>query len=85
MRIMFVGVGALGSYFGGALAEAGHDVTLLIRNKAHRDAIRANGMQPDLPEETEVEIERWRGWFDRIGPAIVEPGNPVGTAKTLSP
>ena len=44
MRIMFVGVGALGSYFGGALAEAGHDVTLLIRNKAHRDAIRANGL-----------------------------------------
>ena len=44
MRIIFVGVGALGSYFGGALAEAGHDVTLLIRNKAHRDAIRANGL-----------------------------------------
>ena len=44
MRIMFVGVGALGSYFGGALAEAGHDVTLLIRNRAHRDAIRANGL-----------------------------------------
>ena len=44
MRIMFVGVGALGSYFGGALAEAGHDVTLLIRNKAHRDAIRADGL-----------------------------------------
>ena len=44
MRIMFVGVGALGSYFGGALAEAGHDVTLLIRNRAHRGAIRANGL-----------------------------------------
>ena len=44
MRIMFVGVGALGSYFGGALAETGHDVTLLIRNKAHRDAIRADGL-----------------------------------------
>ena len=44
MRIMFVGVGALGSYFGGALAEAGHDVTLLIRNRAHRDAIRSNGL-----------------------------------------
>jgi len=44
MRIIFVGVGALGSYFGGALAEAGHDVTLLIRNKAHRDAIRADGL-----------------------------------------
>ena len=44
MRIMVVGVGALGSYFGGALAEGGHDVTLLIRNKAHRDAIRADGL-----------------------------------------
>ena len=44
MRIIFVGVGALGSYFGGVLAEAGHDVTLLIRNKAHRDAIRADGL-----------------------------------------
>ena len=44
MRIIFVGVGALGSYFGGALAEAGHDVTLLIRNKAHRAAIRADGL-----------------------------------------
>ena len=42
------------------------------------------GMQPDPPQETEVEIERWRGWFDRIGPAIVEPGNPVGAARTVS-
>ncbi len=42
------------------------------------------GKQPDTPEETEVEIERWRGWFDRIGPAIVDPGNPVGAAKTVS-
>ena len=25
MRIVFVGVGALGSYFGGALAAAGHE------------------------------------------------------------
>ena len=31
------------------------------------------GKQPDTPEETEVEIERWRGWFDRISPAIVDP------------
>ena len=42
------------------------------------------GKQPDTPEETVVEIERWRGLFDRIGPAIVDPGNPVGTAKTVS-
>jgi hypothetical protein len=32
-----------------------------------------SGEQPDTPEETEVEIQRWRGWFDRIGLAIVDP------------
>ena len=42
------------------------------------------GMQPDPPEETEVEIECWRGWFDRIGSAIFEPENPVGAARTVS-
>jgi len=31
------------------------------------------GEQPDTPEETEVEIQRWRGWFDRISPAIFDP------------
>jgi len=44
MKIMVVGVGALGSYFGGALAARGHDVTLLTRNRAHRDAMRENGL-----------------------------------------
>ena len=44
MRIVIVGVGALGSYFGGALAAHGHDVTMLIRNHAHRDAIRGRGL-----------------------------------------
>ena len=42
------------------------------------------GKQPETPAETEVEIEGWQSWFDRIGPAIVDPGNPVGTAKTVS-
>ena len=42
------------------------------------------GMQPHPPEENEVEIERWRGWFDRVGPAIFEPGNPVGAARIVS-
>ena len=42
------------------------------------------GKQPETPAGTEVEIERWQSWFGRIGPAIVDPGNPVGTAKTVS-
>ena len=43
-----------------------------------------DGKQPDTPEKTEVEIERWRGWFDRTGPAIVDLGNLVGAVKTAS-
>lgn len=42
------------------------------------------GKQPETPEETEVEIGRWRSWFDPIGAAIVDRGNPVGMAKTVS-
>ena len=42
------------------------------------------GKQPETPEEIDVEISRLRSWFDRIGAAIVDPGNPVGMAKTVS-
>jgi 2-dehydropantoate 2-reductase len=31
MRILVVGAGALGGYFGGRLKEAGRDVTFLVR------------------------------------------------------
>lgn len=42
------------------------------------------GKQPETPEETDVEISRWRSWFDRIGASVVDPGNPVGMTKTVS-
>jgi len=42
------------------------------------------GKTPETPEETEIEISRWRSWFDRIGAAIVDPGNPVGMTITVS-
>ncbi|MEC9141271.1 MAG: 2-dehydropantoate 2-reductase, partial [Pseudomonadota bacterium] len=51
---MVVGVGALGSYFGGALAASGHDVTLLIRNREHRNAIRAKGLELRLDSGSSV-------------------------------
>ena len=31
MRILVLGAGAVGGYFGGRLAEAGRDVTFLVR------------------------------------------------------
>src|ERR1051325_2505934 len=42
--IAVVGAGALGSYFGGVLARAGHKVTLVGR-KVHIEAINRNGLQ----------------------------------------
>lgn len=45
MRICILGAGALGSVFGGLLAEAGHDVTLINRNAAHVSAIRDSGLK----------------------------------------
>lgn len=44
MRIAIVGAGAVGGYFGGLLARAGNEVTLLARG-AHLDAIRRNGLE----------------------------------------
>src|SRR5262245_464581 len=41
--IAVVGAGALGSYFGGLLARAGHRVTLVGR-AGHVDAINRNGL-----------------------------------------
>ncbi|HEY9096077.1 MAG TPA: 2-dehydropantoate 2-reductase [Hydrogenophaga sp.] len=44
MNITIVGAGAMGSLFGGLLAEGGHTVTLIDINAAHLGAIQANGL-----------------------------------------
>jgi 2-dehydropantoate 2-reductase len=43
MRILVVGAGSTGGYFGGRLAQAGRDVTFLVRpERAAR--LRADGL-----------------------------------------
>lgn len=44
MRILVVGAGALGGYFGGLLARAGEDVTFLTRGE-HLRALRSQGLR----------------------------------------
>ena len=44
MRILVVGAGATGGYFGGRLAEAGRDVTFLVRPK-RAEQLQARGLQ----------------------------------------
>ena len=43
MRVLMVGAGAVGGYFGGRLAEAGRDVTFLVRPH-RRDRLAATGL-----------------------------------------
>lgn len=47
-RIAIYGSGAVGGYFGGRLAAAGHDVTFIARG-AHLDAIRSDGLRVSSP------------------------------------
>ena len=48
MRIMVMGTGGVGGYFGGKLAAAGNEVTFIARGK-HGDAIRHQGLRVDSP------------------------------------
>jgi 2-dehydropantoate 2-reductase len=44
MRIAVMAAGAVGGYFGGRMAAAGHDVAFIARG-THRDAIRRDGLK----------------------------------------
>lgn len=44
MKIAVFGTGGVGGYFGGRLAQAGHDVTFVARGK-HLEAMLANGLR----------------------------------------
>jgi 2-dehydropantoate 2-reductase len=46
MRVAVLGTGGVGGYFGGRLAEAGHDVAFLARG-AHLAAMRERGLRVD--------------------------------------
>jgi 2-dehydropantoate 2-reductase len=48
MRILIVGAGSTGGYFGGRLAQAGRDVTFLVR-PARAALLNANGLQIKSP------------------------------------
>lgn len=44
MKILIVGTGGVGGYFGGRLAQAGHDVTFIARG-AHKEAMEKDGLK----------------------------------------
>ncbi len=72
MRILVVGAGAIGGYFGGRLLEAGRDVTFLVRGpRAEKLAktglvIRSQFGDANLPAPKAVTAEALREPFDLI-------------------
>jgi 2-dehydropantoate 2-reductase len=48
MRIAFIGIGALGGYFGGRLAKAGNDVVFIARGEM-LEALRNDGLRVESP------------------------------------
>lgn len=65
MRSIILGAGAIGGVVGGYLARAGRDVMLLARG-AHLDAIRANGLRVESPDDTFI-----------VRPPAAEPREPI--------
>jgi len=49
MKIIVLGSGAVGAYYGGQLARAGHDVTCVARG-GNLEALRARGLELRTPE-----------------------------------
>jgi len=48
MKIAFIGIGALGGYFGGRLAKVGNDVIFIARGST-LEALRKNGLRVESP------------------------------------
>jgi 2-dehydropantoate 2-reductase len=72
MKILVVGAGAIGGYFGGRLLESGQDVTFLVR-KARAEALARKGLpirsaqgDVDLPPPRTVQADALNETFDLI-------------------
>lgn len=57
MRVAVLGAGAVGCYYGGVLARAGHDVTLIGR-PTHVEAVRNHGLRMTWEEQGREETVR---------------------------
>ncbi len=71
MRIVFVGAGGVGGYFGGCVAARGGDVAFVARG-AHAEAIRAHGLRVHTGGTTLV-----------VHPPVVNVGEPGLVADAL--
>ncbi|MEM5776751.1 MAG: 2-dehydropantoate 2-reductase, partial [Anaerolineaceae bacterium] len=74
MRIAIYGAGAVGGYYGGRLAQAGHDVTFIARGENLR-ALQANGLR----------VESSFGDFNIIPAKVVSDPAEIGVVDVVIP
>ncbi|MET1038778.1 MAG: 2-dehydropantoate 2-reductase N-terminal domain-containing protein [Aeromicrobium sp.] len=74
-RIAVVGTGANGASIGADLVRAGHDVTFVEQWPAHVEAMRADGVRVEMPDEVQTtpvtavhlcDVATLRGSFDLV-------------------
>ncbi|HTN92169.1 MAG TPA: 2-dehydropantoate 2-reductase N-terminal domain-containing protein, partial [Sorangium sp.] len=87
MRILIVGAGAVGGYFGARLALAGEDVTFVARG-AHGEAMRSRGLvlrtpagELRTPPLRVVDLDAARGPFDLALIAVKWPSLAAVSAR----
>ena len=57
VKVAILGAGAMGSVFGGHLALAGHDVTLVDTWREHMEAVAASGLDLRTPQGESVVVQ----------------------------
>jgi 2-dehydropantoate 2-reductase len=90
MKIAIVGSGGVGGYYGGLLAQKGHEVTFIARG-AHLEAIRKNGLQvKSIHGDFNVSPAKATDRPAEIGPVdlvlfCTKAYDTDGTAQTIKP
>ena len=90
MRMIVIGTGPIGGIIGGRLARAGHDITFVDVDKEHVEAIRAKGLQVEVPDgafNVKINIvlpQEIRGKFD-IGFIAVRSNYTADALATVLP
>lgn len=46
--------------------------------------IYTGGGMPETEEEQAAVMKAWTAWYEQLGPAVVDAGNPVGAAKSIA-
>ena len=68
MRVVVLGAGAVGGYYGGQLARAGHEVTCFARG-ANLTALRDRGLEIQTPEGAQLVSVRATDRVEELPPA----------------